>query len=74
MFGAQAIAVCLEVQHFNRHLLGAAVGLAFAAGGSVANADPAACYPAGLLGLGATVHTTARKIADRKSTRLNSSH
>lgn len=32
-------------------------------GGSVANADPAACYPAGLLGLNATVHTTARAIA-----------
>lgn len=32
-------------------------------GGSVANADPAACYPAGLLGLGATVHTTVRAIA-----------
>ena len=35
-------------------------------GGSVANADPAACYPAGLVGLGATVHTlmgtTARTI------------
>jgi aerobic carbon-monoxide dehydrogenase medium subunit len=32
-------------------------------GGSVANADPAACYPAGLLGLGATVHTHQRSIA-----------
>jgi carbon-monoxide dehydrogenase medium subunit len=32
-------------------------------GGSVANNDPAACYPAAVLGLGATVHTTARKIA-----------
>ncbi|HSV84569.1 MAG TPA: xanthine dehydrogenase family protein subunit M [Ramlibacter sp.] len=32
-------------------------------GGSVANNDPAACYPAGLLGLGATVQTTKRKIA-----------
>jgi aerobic carbon-monoxide dehydrogenase medium subunit len=32
-------------------------------GGSVANADPAACYPAGLLGLGATVHTDQRTIA-----------
>ncbi len=32
-------------------------------GGSVANADPAACYPAGLLGLGATVHTNHRTIA-----------
>jgi carbon-monoxide dehydrogenase medium subunit len=32
-------------------------------GGSVANADPAACYPAALLGLGATVHTDQRDIA-----------
>ena len=32
-------------------------------GGSVANADPAACYPAALLGLGATVHTDRRDIA-----------
>ena len=32
-------------------------------GGSVANNDPSACYPSALLGLGATVHTTQRKIA-----------
>ena len=32
-------------------------------GGSVANNDPAACYPAALLGLGATVQTNQRKIA-----------
>lgn len=32
-------------------------------GGSVANADPAACYPSAILGLGATVHTTSREIA-----------
>jgi carbon-monoxide dehydrogenase medium subunit len=31
--------------------------------GSVANNDPAACYPAAVLGLGATVHTNARSIA-----------
>jgi aerobic carbon-monoxide dehydrogenase medium subunit len=31
-------------------------------GGSIANADPAACYPAGLVGLGATVHTDRRSI------------
>src|SRR3546814_8652104 len=74
-------------------------------GGSIANNDPAADYPAGLVGLGATVHTSKRelsaddfftgmfetalaedeivtavafpqpdKAADRKSTRLNSSH
>ena len=32
-------------------------------GGSIANADPAACYPAAVLGLGATVHTHQRSIA-----------
>jgi len=32
-------------------------------GGSLANADPAADYPAAVLGLGATVHTSKRSIA-----------
>ena len=32
-------------------------------GGSLANSDPAACYPAGVLGLGATINTDKRKIA-----------
>ena len=32
-------------------------------GGSIANADPAACYPAAVLGLNATVHTDRRTIA-----------
>lgn len=32
-------------------------------GGSLANNDPAACYPAAVLGLGATVHTSQRSIA-----------
>lgn len=32
-------------------------------GGSVANNDPAACYPSALMALGATVHTDRRKIA-----------
>ena len=32
-------------------------------GGSLANSDPAACYPAAVLGLGASVHTQSRKIA-----------
>lgn len=31
-------------------------------GGNIANNDPAACYPAALLGLGATVHTDRRTI------------
>ncbi|MDX1743996.1 MAG: xanthine dehydrogenase family protein subunit M [Ruegeria sp.] len=32
-------------------------------GGSIANNDPAACYPAGVLGSGATIVTNAREIA-----------
>ena len=32
-------------------------------GGSIANADPAACYPAAVVGLGATLHTNQRTIA-----------
>ena len=32
-------------------------------GGSIANADPAACYPAAVLGLGATIRTNTRSIA-----------
>ncbi len=32
-------------------------------GGSLANSDPAACYPAAVLGLGATIHTDKRNIA-----------
>ncbi len=32
-------------------------------GGSIANNDPSACYPAAVLGLGATVHTDRRDIA-----------
>ena len=32
-------------------------------GGSVANNDPAACYPSAVLALGATIHTNTRKIA-----------
>ena len=32
-------------------------------GGALANNDPAACYPAAVLGLGATIHTDTRNIA-----------
>lgn len=32
-------------------------------GGSLANSDPAACYPTAVLGLGATIETDQRKIA-----------
>ncbi|HWH83593.1 MAG TPA: xanthine dehydrogenase family protein subunit M [Burkholderiaceae bacterium] len=31
-------------------------------GGSIANADPAACYPAGVLAMNATIHTSQRTI------------
>jgi carbon-monoxide dehydrogenase medium subunit len=31
-------------------------------GGSIANADPAACYPAGVVALNATIHTSQRTI------------
>jgi carbon-monoxide dehydrogenase medium subunit len=31
-------------------------------GGSIAHADPAACYPAAIVGLGATIHTDKRTI------------
>ena len=31
-------------------------------GGSVANNDPAACYPSAVLALGATIHTTQRRL------------
>ena len=32
-------------------------------GGSLANSDPSACYPAAVVGLGATIHTNVRSIA-----------
>ena len=32
-------------------------------GGSLANDDPSACWPAGILGAGGTIHTDARQIA-----------
>jgi carbon-monoxide dehydrogenase medium subunit len=32
-------------------------------GGALAHSDPSACYPAAVLGLGATIHTDARAIA-----------
>jgi carbon-monoxide dehydrogenase medium subunit len=35
-------------------------------GGSVANNDPAACYPSAVLALGATIHTNQRTIAADK--------
>ena len=46
-----------------RHIGDPAVRARGTIGGSIANADPAADYPAALGGLGATVHTNARRIA-----------
>jgi len=65
-----AVATSKEVQSMIPALAALAGGIGDAQvramgtiGGSVANADPAACYPAALLGLGATVHTNQRTIA-----------
>lgn len=46
-----------------RHIGDPAVRVRGTIGGSIANADPAADYPAALVGLGAIVHTNARRIA-----------
>jgi carbon-monoxide dehydrogenase medium subunit len=65
-----AVAASAEVQALLPALAGLAAGIGDPAvrtrgtlGGSLAHADPAACYPAALLGLGATVHTDRRQIA-----------
>jgi aerobic carbon-monoxide dehydrogenase medium subunit len=64
-----AVAASPEVQRHIPALARLAAGIADPAvrtrgtlGGSLANNDPAACYPAALLGLGATVHTAQRDI------------
>lgn len=36
-------------------------------GGSIANADPAACYPSAVLGLGATIHTESGRTLDAET-------
>lgn len=65
-----AVAASAEVQRAIPALAKLAAGIGDRAvramgtiGGSVANSDPAACYPAAVLGLGATVHTDRRAIA-----------
>jgi carbon-monoxide dehydrogenase medium subunit len=64
-----AVADSAEVQRHIPALAGMAAGIGDPAvrtrgtlGGSLANNDPAACYPAAVLGLGATVHTNQRRI------------
>ncbi|PKP63889.1 MAG: carbon monoxide dehydrogenase [Alphaproteobacteria bacterium HGW-Alphaproteobacteria-8] len=49
--------------HLAAHIGDPAVRNRGTIGGSVANNDPAACYPSAVLGLGATVITNAREIA-----------
>ncbi|MFM7507188.1 MAG: FAD binding domain-containing protein, partial [Rubrivivax sp.] len=51
------------LQHAVAHIGHLAIRNRGTLGGSLANADPAACYPAAVLGLGATVHTDRRDIA-----------
>ena len=65
-----AVAASAEVQRANPALAELAGGIGDpmvrnmgTIGGSIANADPAACYPAAVLGLGATIHTNQRTIA-----------
>ena len=65
-----AVAASADVQRVNPALADLARGIGDpmvrnmgTLGGSVANADPAACYPAAVLGLGALVRTNQRTIA-----------
>lgn len=65
-----AVAASAEVQRAIPALAKLAAGIGDRAvrtmgtiGGSLANNDPAACYPAAVLGLGATVHTDKRTVA-----------
>jgi carbon-monoxide dehydrogenase medium subunit len=65
-----AVAASAEARHLIPSIAALAGGIADRAvrtmgtlGGSLANADPAACWPAGVLALGATIHTDRRAIA-----------
>ena len=65
-----AVAASADVQRANPALAELAGGIGDpmvrnmgTIGGSIANSDPAACYPAAVLGLGATIHTDQRTIA-----------
>lgn len=51
------------LQHVAAHIGDPAVRNRGTIGGSLANNDPAACYPAAVLGTGAQVHTNRRTIA-----------
>lgn len=60
---AEVAAAIPALAHLAGHIGDKQVRAMGTMGGSVANNDPAACYPSAVLGLGATVHTTKRKIA-----------
>ena len=60
---AEVKAAIPALAHMASHLGDVQVRNRGTMGGSVANNDPAADYPAAVLGLGATVHTSKRKIA-----------
>ncbi|WP_274423787.1 FAD binding domain-containing protein [Chelativorans sp. YIM 93263] len=55
-------AVCPALCHLAAHIGDPHVRHMGTLGGSIANNDPAADYPAGILALGATVHTNKREI------------
>ncbi|QBM29479.1 FAD binding domain-containing protein [Hydrogenophaga pseudoflava] len=59
---AEVAAAIPALAHLAGHIGDKQVRAMGTLGGSVANNDPAACYPSAVLGLGATVHTTKRKI------------
>lgn len=60
---AEVAAAIPALTHLAGHIGDKQVRAMGTMGGSVANNDPSACYPSAVLGLGATVHTTRRKIA-----------
>ncbi len=60
---AEVLRAIPALAHLASHIGDPAVRNRGTIGGSVANNDPAACYPSAVLGLGATVITNAREIA-----------
>jgi aerobic carbon-monoxide dehydrogenase medium subunit len=60
---AELAAVCPGICHLAAHIGDPHVRNMGTIGGSIANNDPAADYPAAMLALGATIHTNSREIA-----------
>jgi carbon-monoxide dehydrogenase medium subunit len=58
--------LCPAICDLASHIGDPAVRAMGTIGGSIANNDPAADYPAAMLGLGATIHTSKRKLAADK--------